>query len=55
MLTGVNSRCKVAALPKQRGFNMNTLLEAIQTYPERFMDTLSRRADTTPNPVNTLS
>lgn len=31
---------------------MNTLLAAIQAYPERFMDTLERRADTTPNPVN---
>lgn len=31
---------------------MKTLLEAIQAYPERFMDTLARRADTTPNPIN---
>ena len=48
----MNGRCKVAALPKQRREIMNTLLEAIQAYPERFMDTLSRRADTTPNPIN---
>lgn len=31
---------------------MNTLLEAIQAYPERFMDTLAHRADTTPSSTN---
>lgn len=31
---------------------MKTILEAIKLYPQKFIDTLQRRADTTPSEVN---